>query len=190
MTTIGGDAGNPMRTEQPHAICGAKTRAGHPCRQRPMRNGRCRMHGGATPRGMASPHFKHGRYSKDLPVRLAAVYEQVRGDDDLLAVRDEAALLQARIGELLMSLDADDAAESEERIWREVVRMIDALRQASESERKRLVDLQAMVTVEEAMAFAAALVSVVQRHARDPATLRAMQTDMQRIFEERHGRVV
>jgi hypothetical protein len=182
--------GNPMPTEQPHAICGAKTRAGHPCRQRPMLNGRCRMHGGATPRGVASPHFKHGRYSKALPVRLAAVYEQARTDDDLLAVRDEAALVQARIGELLTCLADDDAAEGDERIWREVLRMIDALRKASASERKRLVDLQAMVTVDEAMAFAAALVATVQWHVHDPATLRAIQTDMQRIFEELHGRVL
>lgn len=28
--------------------CGAKTRAGHPCRGTPMPNGRCRMHGGKS----------------------------------------------------------------------------------------------------------------------------------------------
>ena len=28
--------------------CGAKTRGGSPCRNLPMRNGRCRMHGGAS----------------------------------------------------------------------------------------------------------------------------------------------
>ena len=28
--------------------CGAKTRAGSPCRSPAMRNGRCRMHGGAS----------------------------------------------------------------------------------------------------------------------------------------------
>lgn len=37
------DAINPMRT------CGAKTRAGHPCRSSAMPNGRCRMHGGTNP---------------------------------------------------------------------------------------------------------------------------------------------
>lgn len=36
-------------TKQPHAnICGAKTRSGLPCRNRPMKNGRCRMHGGKS----------------------------------------------------------------------------------------------------------------------------------------------
>lgn len=33
-----------------HAVCGAKTRSGKPCRQRPMLGQRrCRMHGGSTP---------------------------------------------------------------------------------------------------------------------------------------------
>ncbi len=30
------------------APCGARTRGGPPCRNLPMRNGRCRMHGGAS----------------------------------------------------------------------------------------------------------------------------------------------
>ncbi|MDQ3523827.1 MAG: hypothetical protein M3451_02100 [Chloroflexota bacterium] len=30
-----------------------------------MHNGRCRMHGGKSYVGMASPRFKHGWYSKD-----------------------------------------------------------------------------------------------------------------------------
>lgn len=42
----------------PCALCGARTRAGHPCGQPAMRNGRCRFHGGLstgprTPEGLA-----------------------------------------------------------------------------------------------------------------------------------------
>lgn len=33
-------------TETVPSACGAKTRSGSPCRDLPMRNGRCRMHGG------------------------------------------------------------------------------------------------------------------------------------------------
>jgi glucans biosynthesis protein len=45
--------------------CGAKTRAGHPCRQAAVRErSRCRMHGGAKgsggPRGKRNGNFKHG----------------------------------------------------------------------------------------------------------------------------------
>jgi len=37
---------NPMRPAR--APCGARTRAGHLCKAAAMRNGRCRMHGGAS----------------------------------------------------------------------------------------------------------------------------------------------
>ena len=52
--------------------CGAKTRAGKPCKAAAMPNGRCRMHGGPstgprTPEGIErirQSRTKHGRYSK------------------------------------------------------------------------------------------------------------------------------
>jgi hypothetical protein len=44
--------------------CGAKTRCGEACKGLAMRNGRCRMHGGASPGWFAHPRYKHGRYSK------------------------------------------------------------------------------------------------------------------------------
>lgn len=50
-----------------HRQCGACTRAGPPCRNWSMRGpSRCRMHGGRSLRGLASPIFKHGRYSRDI----------------------------------------------------------------------------------------------------------------------------
>ena len=54
--------------------CGAqlRKRPGQYCRKPGMENGRCKLHGGATPRGIASANFKDGRYSKHLPGRLTA----------------------------------------------------------------------------------------------------------------------
>jgi len=46
--------------------CGAKTRRGDPCQAWSMPNGRCRMHGGASPgapRGNRNA-WKHGKYSR------------------------------------------------------------------------------------------------------------------------------
>lgn len=45
--------------------CGAKTRQGGACLNAPMRNGRCRMHGGKSPgapKGNKNA-WKHGKYS-------------------------------------------------------------------------------------------------------------------------------
>ena len=65
--------GNPRGN--PHAAprCGARTRAGDPCRQPALANGRCRLHGGKStgPRTGAgkaasrAAHTKHGFFSEE-----------------------------------------------------------------------------------------------------------------------------
>ena len=89
--------------------CGAKTRSGGTCTQPGMMNGRCRMHGGKHPRGLASPHYKDGRYSKALPARLAARYAVAEADPRLLELRDEVALTDARLADLLGRVDTGES---------------------------------------------------------------------------------
>jgi len=65
------------------ARCGAKTRAGHPCGQFAMPNGRCRFHGGKSsgPRDLSKWHLKHGRFSKAVLAErqaFAALLREVR----------------------------------------------------------------------------------------------------------------
>ena len=63
----GNRTGNPDNAPR----CGARTRAGTPCKGPAMPNGRCRMHGGPstgprTPEGLErsrKARWKHGRYS-------------------------------------------------------------------------------------------------------------------------------
>lgn len=51
--------------------CNAKTRAGSPCRNWSiLPAGRCRMHGGKSYRGFASPRYRHGWYSRDIFCRV------------------------------------------------------------------------------------------------------------------------
>lgn len=96
-----------MSADHLRAICGAKTNAGTPCRAQPMPNGRCDKHGGkSTGHGT----LKHGRYSKFLPVRLAARYEEARQDVQLLSLSEEMALLDARLAEVLEGLDQAESA--------------------------------------------------------------------------------
>ena len=51
--------------QKANPICGAKTRAGTPCKRRPSsyRN-RCSLHGGKSLSGGGHPNYKHGLYSK------------------------------------------------------------------------------------------------------------------------------
>ena len=105
-----------MHSPISHAICGAKKRNGEPCKTRPMPNGRCRMHGGNQKSGIASVLFKTGRYSKHLPSRLSERYEASLADPDLIAGRDAAALLDARVEDLLARVDSGESGE----LWRSI----------------------------------------------------------------------
>jgi hypothetical protein len=87
--------------------CGAKTRGGGSCTQPAMPNGRCRMHGGKSLSGIASPTFKTGRYSQDLAAApgLLERFRQEQESGNASHVADEMALLRARAGELLQNLE-------------------------------------------------------------------------------------
>jgi len=63
--------------------CGAKTRAGQPCKQAAVRGrSRCRMHGGAKgsggPRGNRNGNFKHGLYTGEAKTIRKVTRENVR----------------------------------------------------------------------------------------------------------------
>ena len=65
--------------------CGAKTRAGHPCRQAAVTGrARCRMHGGAKgsggPKGNRNGNFKHGLVHAESKMLHRATCEQRFGD--------------------------------------------------------------------------------------------------------------
>jgi len=64
-------------------LCGAKTRAGTPCR-RPagwgtdhVGEGRCKLHGGRSLRGFLHPRYKHGRYAQ---YEVVVTSERSRGE--------------------------------------------------------------------------------------------------------------
>lgn len=100
--------------------CGAKTRAGGECKNWAMPNGRCRMHGGKTPKGIASPHWKTGRYAKYLPSNLLDRYQREANDPELLALDDEIALARSRLSALLERIESmPDAGAS----WRDLRKM-------------------------------------------------------------------
>ena len=88
-------------------------------------NFKCRKHGGPNSRlaGIASPTYKHGRLSKFLPKNLRSRYNVAVNDDNLLALTDEIAALQAREEELFASLSRQDGPTTAEqlfKIWEEL----------------------------------------------------------------------
>jgi hypothetical protein len=191
-----------------------------------MVNGRCSKHGGKSLVGPAAPGFRHGRYSKLLPAQLAARYTEAQVDPELLGLRDEIALIDARINDVLQRMDrgessatwetlqklarglrravaADDRAETVvhtallqtvvERAgadaagWREVFALVNQRRVLVESERRRLVQMRQMVSAEQAMTLAAALVAAVKRHVPDRQTQGAISDDIRALLEHLPG---
>lgn len=96
--------------------CGAKTRSGEPCKNWGMTNGRCRMHGGKSLRGIASPSYVHGRHSKYLPTRMAERYVESVNDPELLNLSAEIALVDARVSDVLGRVDSGESG----RRWRQL----------------------------------------------------------------------
>jgi hypothetical protein len=67
------------------------------------------MHGGRTLMGLAAPRLKTGRYSKFLPIGLAADYASAAHDPELLALRHELAVVDVRIKDLLSRVDTGES---------------------------------------------------------------------------------
>lgn len=74
-----------------------------------MPNGRCHKHGGKSLVGIAHSGLTHGRYSKHLPTRLLSRYNEAKSDGDLTALREEIALTDARLADLLARVDTGEA---------------------------------------------------------------------------------
>ena len=186
-----------------------------------MPNGRCRIHGGLTPTGPSAGAYRTGRYSKLLPARLAGRYKEAQADPDLLAMRDEIALLDARLGDVLGNMDTGesgsvwqrlkatneelkvavitgkttkvtqharelsaivDAGATDLEAWGDVYGLLEQRRRLVESERKRLVDMQQMITTEKAMTLLGVILETIQTHVTDRAILTAISADFRKLI--------
>jgi len=199
--------------------CTAKSkRSGKRCRRDAMlgRNV-CYIHGGKTPRGLASPHTKLGRWSKDLPLRLAARYQESQGDHRLLELREDIALLDARTSDVLQRVDTGESGEKWRQLrqawaeykragsgdaqaaalgwvgalitigaddwaaWDNVRTLLEQRRRLVESERRRVVELQQVITAERAALLFGLITETIRRHVKDPAALGAIAEELGRL---------
>jgi hypothetical protein len=83
-----------------------------------------------------------------------------------------------RIGEIATEGAAAHRAQVE------VVDLIERKRRLAESERRRLLDENQMISAARALAFAGAVVAVVRRHVDDRATLAAISADLAQLVHQ------
>ncbi len=131
--------GGPMNVGDPRGalmpwMCGydagsVSRRTGFPCRGKAMTNGRCRFCGGNARRGVAHPKWKGGAYSKYMPKGVANRYKDALTDPDLLSARDEIALVQLRIQDLMGKLKDGGTADMWQTLRQEFVNVEAAIQQ-------------------------------------------------------------
>ncbi len=208
------------------AQAGGRRVDGWPCESPWTRpNGLCKKHGGMVRRGAEHPAFKHGRSARvyrGLPQRFQEAYMASIMDDDLLSLRSELAMADARTEELVRRFDSgesgqrwqelgvasrallaelgrddpipetllargqeigalSEAALTDERAWRELQATHQHRRKLADTERKRLKDLHAYLTAEEALAIVARLTDTIVRHVEDKAALTAILREIQTL---------
>lgn len=102
-----------QHAEPQKRTCGARNRAGEPCRNSPsFGRRRCRFHGGHALVGASHPRFKDGRYSRYLPRDLAQRFQASLHDPSLLSLREDVSLIDARLEQLLRRVQTTESAAS------------------------------------------------------------------------------
>ena len=96
---------------------------------------KCHIHGGKTPRGIGSPNFKHGRYSKCIPSQLSEEYTALMTDPYQLATREEIALVEARLWELISTCDEGESGES----WKQLKKLKRAFQKTKNDNKQSLI---------------------------------------------------
>jgi hypothetical protein len=145
--------------------------------------GVCLAHGGKTPRGAASPHFKTGRYSRSLPGHLVALYEQALNDPTLLSLRDEIALIDTMIGETLSQLTEDMPWEKEREIFEQIHRLIEQRRKLVDAEVRHIVLAREVITTDEAMSLVRAMVAIVTNYLPDQKDRAAIAEELNALID-------
>jgi hypothetical protein len=109
----------PNQSPKSSRYCGAKNRSGGTCKKSPMENGRCKFHGGKTPKGVDNKNFKTGIHSKYIKIpNLKKIYDSlVAANVDPYDADPDMVLLLARQRQLLQSGDNRDNWAEISKLW-------------------------------------------------------------------------
>ncbi|MCC6458789.1 MAG: hypothetical protein IT328_27845 [Caldilineaceae bacterium] len=107
---------------------------------------------------------------QDAQAAHAAMVAAIRSKD--------SAAMQVAITDLGAALDA---GAGDYAVWREVVELTEQRRKLVESEHKRLVAMQQMITTEQAMTLLAVITDTVRKHVTDPSILAGISADFRAI---------
>lgn len=132
------------------------------------------MHGGKTPVGIASPHFKHGnrtRYGNALPTSLIRHHEEIQKDEERLSLMQDLDLQDTMLRSALEAMERGEAGE----LW---VRLKEAWKQYQTAKKR-----QGEQSPEEALAYVGFLISEGYSEYMSRIEVRQMIQERARIVE-------
>lgn len=185
--------------EDGNLLCAAYTRSGALCKAKAVNGSSfCATHGGVTPAApgqfpAVAPKTKYGAY---LPAELLPTYEQVLADNERLSLKHELALIDTQTTSMVRQLTAFDNMptpsssledrtrylDARSRFESELNRLIDLRGRTAEREQKRLVALQGVMTVDQAMLLVNAMLTAVQENVTDPELLERIQSSIRDLL--------
>ncbi|MBX7171356.1 MAG: hypothetical protein K1X72_10385 [Pyrinomonadaceae bacterium] len=147
---------------------------------------KCRNHGGKTPRGVASTHYKNGLYSRYLPQNLLGRFESVENDKELSNLKAEMALVTVRIQELLDQLNNSSEAKKN-LIWSRIDLLIERKRRLVHTELSRLHTLQNFIPTDEAILMVNSIITTVKAALRGTEYERVVLQKLDALARQRIG---
>ncbi len=159
---------------------------GERCKNRPT-PGRtvCQHHGGKTPRGLDSPAFKHGRYSRAFQGLGGERFAEIMADPELLSTRAEIVALTVRLERLIERAEEAKPAAGD-KAWSQIIKTAEALSALRNTELRRLEKLQGFMTLEQGQALARAMARCLRDRVasglQGQALIDAVQRDIARTL--------
>lgn len=158
---------------------------GKPCRKRRLVGATaCEHHGGCS-QGARNPAYKHGRYVTSIPGRFQAKYEQAQKDPNLLSLRNEIHLIDVRLRQVLEGLSEEVDREADLRQWRLVLDLIERRERVVASERKRLVEMQQVITLDQLRLLIDGTIAVIRAHVKDHTVLHNISAGIGKLLDQR-----
>lgn len=139
------------------------------------------MHGGPTPSGIASPHFKNGarsRYLKHLPAAWMPHFDT--DSPNLVALTEELGVIEASIIDVLGRMQG--APRISAGLRKELDALFDRKARLVSVESRRRKDEHEMVARDEFGRFAKALLMAVATRVDDPKVRGLIQEDVLRVL--------
>jgi hypothetical protein len=139
------------------------------------------MHGGTAKVGTDSPSYRGRGHSRYIPKRLGQRLDEAMLDPEFLSQRRAIAQMSARIEELWDRLTTADPPKNERRNWNEFLRAVDQSRKLIESERRRLIESDQMISMREISMLIDGYAATVREHVTDPIVLRKISAGFLRL---------